>query len=323
MNITKLTQEVIAGKKLEKPEALYLAQTPPKDMDEFLTAAQAIREAFVGKKAFFCTITNAKSGRCPEDCSFCAQSSRYPTKVNTYSLRSPQELAQDAETAEEMGGHCFSIVLSGQGFRKEQELVQVAAAISMIKSKTQLKTCVSGGAVRKDQARRLKEAGLDSYHHNIETSRTHFPKICTTHSYPSRLATIKAAKEVGLKLCSGGIFGVGEDWEDRVEMALLLRELGADSIPLNFLNPIAGTPLGNKGLLPKNEALKIIALFRFLLPDKKITVSGGREVTLKEEQSQIFAAGANGLLLGNYLTTNGRDYREDLEMVKQMGMERG
>lgn len=323
MNITQLSQEVMAGKKLEKEEALFLAQTPPEALAELMQGAEAIRRAFLGNKAFFCTITNAKSGRCPEDCSFCAQSSRYPTKINTYPLRKVEELVADAEAAARMGGHCFSIVLSGQGIKKEPELALVAEAVSRIKSKTPLKTCVSGGAVRQDQAKLLKNAGLDSYHHNLETSRRHFSKICTTHQYQSRLAAIKAARQAGLNLCSGGIFGVGEDWEDRVDMALTLRELGANSIPLNFLNPIAGTPLGNQGFLSKEEALKIIALYRFLLPDKKITISGGREVTLKEAQPQLFAAGANGLLLGNYLTTNGRDFKEDLAMAEEAGMVRG
>lgn len=323
MKINRLVQEVMAGKKIDKSEALFLAQSPPQALDELLKGAQAIRQAFLGNRAFFCTITNAKSGRCPEDCSFCAQSARYPTKINTYTLRPAPELAADAQAAEKMGGHCFSIVLSGQGFKREQDLATAAEAVSQIKGNTRLRTCVSGGALRKDQAKVLKTAGLDSYHHNLETSRRHFPKICTTHAYPSRLATLRAAREAGLNLCSGGIFGVGEDWDDRVEMALLLRELEVNSVPLNFLNPIAGTPLESQGLLPAAEALKIIALYRFILPDKKITVSGGREITLQEEQPKIFAAGANGLLLGNYLTTKGRDCREDLEMVKQAGMVRG
>ncbi len=323
MNITQLAQEVIAGKKINRSEALALAQSPPEVLEEMMQSARSIRDAFMGKSAFFCTITNAKSGRCPEDCSFCAQSARYPTKTNTYPLRPAEELAADARAAEKMGGHCFSIVLSGQGFKREQDLTVVAAAVSRIKSTTKLRTCVSGGALRIDQAQVLKAAGLDSYHHNLETSRRHFPKICTTHAYESRLDTIRAAKEAGLSLCSGGIFGVGEDWEDRVAMALLLRELGVNSVPLNFLNPIAGTPMGNQRLLPVTEALKIIALYRFILPDKKITVSGGREITLQEAQPRLFDAGANGLLLGNYLTTNGRDYKEDLEMVEQAGMRRG
>jgi biotin synthase len=285
-----------------------------------LHGACLIRDHYNGHGIKLCAIVNAKSGRCPEDCAFCAQSAHHKTQVDAYPLMEPQQILRKAQQAEDMGARHFSIVTSGKALT-ERELEKVIQALRLIKENTGLALCASVGMISKETAHRLKEAGLNRYHHNLETSPSFFPHICTTHRYEEDLDAIQCAQEAGLEICSGGIFGLGESPEQRLELAYTLKEMGVDSIALNFLNPIPGTPLEENKTLSPLEILKSVALFRFILPDKDIRICGGREFGLRDLHPLVFWAGANGIMIGNYLTTKGRDYQTDLQMIGDLGME--
>jgi biotin synthase len=279
-----------------------------------------IRDHYNGQGVRLCAIVNAKSGRCPEDCSFCAQSAHHKTQIEAYPLMEPQQILRNGQVAEAMGARRFSIVTSGKALT-EKELEKVIKAIRLLKEKTELNLCVSVGMITQHTAHQLKEAGLSRYHHNLETAPSFFPHICTTHRYEEDLDTLRSAKEAGLEVCSGGIFGLGESPEQRLELAFTLRDMEVDSAALNFLNPISGTPLERTTALPPLEILKSVALFRFILPDKDIRICGGREVGLRDLHPLIFWAGANGIMIGNYLTTQGRDFQADLQMIQDLKLE--
>jgi biotin synthase len=267
-----------------------------------------------------CAIVNAKSGRCPEDCAFCAQSAHHRTRIDTYPLMTPHQILSKAREAAAMGAGRFSIVTSGKSLTAK-ELEEVIRAIELLKKETNLTLCASTGMISQDAAHRLKEAGLSRYHHNLETAPSFFPLICTTHAYGEDLETLNNVQEAGLEVCSGGIFGLGESPAQRLELAFTLREAGVNSVPLNFLNPIAGTPLEQTRRVAPLEILKFMALFRFILPDRDIRICGGREHGLQDLHPLIFWAGANGIMIGNYLTTRGRDHQADLQMIRDLGLE--
>ncbi len=296
-------------------EALRLAN---KSWEELLSLSDKLREEHKDSLVFTCAIINAKSGACSEDCAFCAQSIYHKTKIKIYPLIKTEEILKKAEQMKKSGATRFSIVTSGKRPTK-RELERISEAIYQIKEKVGIMTCASLGILDKESAIMLKEAGLERYHHNLETSRSFFPNICTTHAYEEDIETVKIAKQVGLKVCSGGIIGLGEGWKHRIELALTLKELNVDSIPINFLNPIAGTKLQNMPLLSPYEALKAVAIFRIINPEKDITICGGRERVLGELQDKVFSAGANGIMIGNYLTTKGRSIKEDMEMIRRYG----
>lgn len=279
-----------------------------------------IRDHYNGQGIKLCAIVNAKSGRCPEDCAFCAQSTHHNTQIEAYPLMEPQQILHTAQEAEAMGARRFSIVTSGKSLT-EKELEKVIQAIHLLKEKTGLILCASVGMIAQHTALQLKEAGLSRYHHNLETAPSFFPHICTTHRYEEDLDTLRNAKEAGLEVCSGGIFGLGESPEQRLELAFTLREMEVDSAALNFLNPIPGTPLEGTNNLTPLEILKSVALFRFILLDKDIRICGGREFGLRDLHPLIFWAGANGIMIGNYLTTRGRDYQADLHMIQDLKLE--
>jgi len=282
--LTTLTEKIITDEnfKISAEEALYLTEIPDRDIFDLIACANKIRRHYKGDAVVTCSITNAKSGLCSEDCAFCAQSVHHRTNISTYPL-----LGEAARRIKEMTGMII---------------------------------CSSLGILTYDRAKKLKESGITNYHHNLETARSFFSHICTTHDYEDDVETVRVAKEVGFRVCSGGILGMGESWEQRVELALTIRELDVDSIPINFLNPIEGTRMEGRPLLSPREALKCIALFRFINPKKDITICGGREVTLRDLQGLIFAAGANGFLIGNYLTTLGRDIESDIKLIEDLGL---
>ncbi|RLB06913.1 MAG: biotin synthase BioB [Deltaproteobacteria bacterium] len=279
-----------------------------------------IRSHFRGDGVKLCAIVNAKSGRCSEDCAFCAQSVHHKTRIDVYPMMDPEQILQRAREARAMGARRFSIVTSGKSPR-EEEMAKVIDAIRLIRQQSDLTLCVSLGIITKKEAFRLKEAGLSCYHHNLETAPTFFTKICTTHRFEEDLDTLRWAKEAALQVCSGGILGLGESPLQRLELAFTLKELDVDSVALNFLHPIPGTPLGETTPLPPLEILKSVALFRFILPDKDIRICGGREFGLRDLHPMIFWAGANGIMIGNYLTTKGRHYRADLQMIQDLKLE--
>lgn len=284
---------------------------------ELIALANKIRQEHAGKRIELCSIMNAKSGLCAQDCRFCAQSAGHKTGIPTYPLKSKEEMLEAAKAAKAIGAHRFDIVTSGNRLSKE-EVKLVAEAIRQIRRKVGIPMCASLGSLDEDDFLFLKEAGLSRYHHNIETSPDFFPKISTTHTFADRIKTIKAAKKAGLQVCSGGIIGLGETIEDRIEMALCLKELDVDSVPINILVAIKGTPLENREPLACMEAIRTVALFRIILKDKIIKVAAGRESVLKDFQAMAFMAGANGMLIGGYLTIRGREVADDQKLVKEV-----
>jgi len=304
---------------IDKEFAIALSKLEGSDVFELFTLSNTVRISFRGNKVDLCSIVNAKSGACPEDCSFCAQSSHSKTDINIYSLMSEEKILEAAFSAKERGVKRFCIVTSGKKTSRS-DLKQIYNFISEIKN-LGLLPCATLGMLNASELMELKDAGLHRYHHNLETSEAFFKDICTTHTYREKVRTIETAKSLGLSICSGGIFGLGESWADRIDMAFALKEIGVDSVPINFLTPIRGTPLGDRELLNPMDALKIIAIYRLILPECEIRICGGRPNTLRDLNSYIFMAGADGLLIGNYLTTPGRNPEDDLQMIKNMGVE--
>ncbi|MGD8845700.1 MAG: biotin synthase BioB [Desulfobacteraceae bacterium] len=305
---------------LDQELALELAHADAQWTMDLIFCAGKIREKFMTPAVFKCAIINAKSGMCPEDCAFCAQSVHHHTHAETYELLSARELEETGLKMAADGATNYSMVTSGTSLT-DAEIDIVCGVARRLREKTGLTLCASVGLLNRDGARKLKAAGISRYHHNLETARSNFKTICSTHDYDDDIETVKLAKEAGMVACSGGIFGMGESWRQRVELAFTLKALDVDSIPVNFLNPIKGTRLERQPLLPPMEALKVIALYRFIFPRKDITICGGREATLKDFQSWIFAAGANGLMVGNYLTTQGRNLEADLGMIEALAMD--
>ncbi len=286
---------------------------------EFILAAGRTRERNFGPGVDACSIINARSGNCPEDCAFCAQSAHHTAQARAYPLLPEGEVLSAAKRVFDKGVRRFCIVTSGRGIGSEKELSAIARMVERVREIGFL-PCATLGALSQSQLRTLKGAGLHRYHHNLETSRSFFPRICSTHTYDERIETLSAAKEAGLSTCSGGIFGMGEDMQDRADMASELVRLGVDSVPVNFLMPIPGTPLEDADFITPLEALKSIALLRRILPEKEIRVCGGRLTALGDLHPMVFMAGANGILMGDYLTTSGRNFEDDLRMINDLGM---
>ncbi|WP_020676231.1 biotin synthase BioB [Geopsychrobacter electrodiphilus] len=314
--VTALVEKALSGNLLSLEEGLKILESQGCDYTQFMAGAHYIKEQSLGNRIDLCSIINAKSGRCAENCSFCAQSSHHQTNAPVYGLKSCNEIVAGAVVAEKEGNHCYGIVTSGTSVSPGDEFDTILEAITRIASETTIEPSASLGILTAESASALAKAGCVTYHHNLETARSFFPEICTTHSYEDDVATVQLAKAAGMQVCCGGIFGLGESLEQRVEMGLTLRELNVDSVPLNFLNPIPGTPLANNNLLSPMDCLRIISLYRYLLPMTRITVCGGREKNLRDFQSTIFMAGASGTMVGNYLTTTGRDQADDLQMIK-------
>jgi len=284
---------------------------------QLIAKADKMRQQFAGNRVELCNIINAKSGLCSQDCKFCAQSGRHKTAGQVYSLKSKGQMLKAARSAKAMGAERFDIVTSGDKL-SENEFAVIVDTIGEITRKVKIKMCASLGSMDTPRFLLLKKAGLSRYHHNLETSPRFFPQIVSTHTFEDRLKTIKAAKRAGLEVCSGGIIGMGETMDDRIQMALILKKLKVDSVPLNILVPIAGTPLGKRAVLSCQEAIRTIAIFRIILKDKIIKIAAGRESVLKDFQALGFMAGANGMLIGGYLTIKGRSVAEDKKLVAQV-----
>jgi len=319
--VDELIEKVMSGGTPTAEEARALLDARGADLSSVLAGAHRIRERTFGNRIELCSIINAKSGRCAENCAFCAQSAHHSTAAPVYPLKSREEIVRGAHRAQAEGSHCYGIVTSGTRVREGEEFERILSAIREIRATTAIEPSASLGILDEQTARALADAGCATYHHNLETARSFFPNICTTHDYEEDVRTVRVAKAAGMKVCCGGIFGLGESLDQRVEMAFTIRELEVDSVPLNFLNPIAGTPLEGKHDLSPLDCLRIIALFRYLLPTRRISVCGGREPNLRDFQSWIFMAGASGTMIGNYLTTSGRDSQMDLQMFRDAEVE--
>ena len=316
--LARITDKAMDGKPVSREDAALLT-SPQTELHELLFCSDRIRRRFKGNEVKACSIISARTGGCPEDCAFCAQSARWKTGVKATAICSAEDIAGAAERAAKAGAYAFSVVASGPGIRSGEELDTWCELVKAV-GKAGVERHASLGTLDDSQIERLKEAGVSCYCHNLETSERFFPSICTTHSYSGRLETARRIKRHGIRLCCGGLFGMGETWEDRIDLAFAVRDLGADNVPMNFLHRIPGTPLAKREPMRPAEILRCIALFRFILPDRDIGVYGGREENLRDLQSWIFLAGANAIMIGNYLVTKGRPPEDDLRMIEDIGM---
>lgn len=312
--IYKLVEDIKNGYLINKKEAIQLLEY---DMEILLDCANDIRNYFLGDNFDLCSIVNGKSGKCSEDCKFCAQSSYHKTDIEVYPLKEIEEFVEDAKYHKDKGVQRYSIVTSGKRLSK-YDIEKVAKSYKAIKEEVKIKTCASHGLLDEDDMKKLKIAGVERYHNNLETSRKYFENICTTHTYDEKIKTIKAAQNAGIEVCSGGIFGLGETEEDRIDMAIELRDLGIKSIPLNVLNYIEGTTISNVNPITEEEFLKSLAIFRFINPTSQIRLAGGRNL-LTQYGILAFQGGANATITGDLLTTCGNGIDEDVKMIKSLG----
>ena len=293
------------------------ATLPHSLLDLLATAREASFKA--NNTNFTCGIINAKSGACEENCSFCSQSKYHRGNAQVYPLVGADSLLRQAEYLANAKARCMGIVTSGTA-PTQKDFSNICEAASHIRARVDIRLCASLGLLTQEQGIALRQAGFTRYHHNLETAESYYPKVCTTHPYHQRVDTVVTAKTAGLQVCSGGVFGLGESWAQRIELAETLKKLDVDSIPVNFLMPQKGTPLQNRPLLPPQEALAIIAIIRLMNPHRDVVVCGGRESVLQEWGNLIFLAGANGMMVGNYLTTQGRVLQDDIIMLKTLGL---
>ncbi|WP_404988013.1 biotin synthase BioB [Clostridium culturomicium] len=312
--VKQLKEKILKGEYISREEAEELINVP---LDELCEGAEEIRRKLCTSEFHMCTIINGKSGRCSEDCKYCAQSAHFNTNVEVYPLLAPEKVVKNAVSNFKDGVHRFSIVTSGKRL-SDFELKKVCEINKEISKACSIELCGSHGLLSLNQLRELKESGVTRYHNNLETARSFFENICTTHSYDEKVQTIKDAKEAGLEVCSGGIFGLGENMHHRIEMAFELRDLEVDSVPVNILNPIEGTPMWGNESLTYDEIVRTIAIYRFIMPDKFIRLAGGRAL-LGDKGRRAFMSGANSAISGDLLTTAGISTAEDIAMVKELG----
>lgn len=316
MTVETLAKEIMEGRLIGREEALWLWEQP---LEALCEQADRIRKHFCAGRFDLCTIINGKSGRCSENCRFCAQSAHNHTGAAEYPLLSAEEIVAQAKREDAQGVLRYSIVTSGKRLT-DREVDEMCEAVRQIRRECRLSVCISFGLLGEEQYRKLKEAGVTRVHNNLETSRNHFPEICTTHTFDDKVAAIRAAQAAGLTVCSGGIMGMGETAEDRIDMALTLRELGIGSVPVNLLNPIPGTPLERQEPLTADDMRRIVAVYRFLLPDAFIRLAGGRGL-LADKGKGCFQSGANAAITGDMLTTAGITVETDKELLKELGYE--
>ena len=313
--ITELFNQIINGKELNCSEAIDLIKEY--SCQELCELANNLRKHFMGDNFDLCSITNARSGKCSEDCKWCAQSVHYKTDVDTYELVDSKFAVEQALNNEKKGVHRYSLVTSGRKI-SDKNLEQLLNVYREISDKSKIHLCASMGLLSEKQLQMLKETGVEHYHCNLETARSYFPELCTTHTYDEKVETIKMAQRIGLAVCSGGIVGMGETMQQRVEFAIELRELDILSIPINFLMPIEGTPLEKMQKLSDDEILTILAIFRIINPKANIRFAGGRQL-IKHIQDRALKAGISAALVGDLLTTVGSDINEDVANLKSAG----
>ena len=312
----ELAEEIINGRRIKREDNLNYFITC--DLTKLCEGADKIREHFIGDRVDLCSIINGRSGRCPEDCKYCAQSAHYQTNCEVYDFLSEEKILEACRLNEAEGVDRFSIVTAGKALTGE-EFDKAIHAYETMQRECKIDLCASMGFVNEEQLHRLHEAGVTSYHHNIETSRRNFPNICTTHTFDQKVETLKKVKAEGMCACSGGIIGMGETWEDRLDMAITLAELDIDSIPINALMPIKGTPLENKEMLKEEDILRIVAFFRYINPEANIRLAAGRAL-LTNDGEKAFKSGASATITGNMLTTAAcATIRSDRKMLTEMG----
>jgi biotin synthase len=316
--VDSVEEKILSDGKILRTEADFLLATPDEYLLHLLAAADRIRIKFKGWQFDSCSLINARSGRCGENCSFCAQSAHHDTGCEIYDLRSADEIVSAARAAHEIGAGRFCTVTSG-GALSDNEFDALLQSLERVKSEVGISLDASLGFMDEERALRLGSAGVTRYNHNLETSRDYYPTICSTHTYDQRVATVETVLSKGFSACSGGIIGMGETPAQRLDLAFSLAELGVDCVPINVLIPMAGTPLQNLEPLEPLEILRTIALFRLILPAATIKMAGGREKGLGDFQAMALRSGANGMIIGGYLTSSGRSVEADLKMVRQAG----
>ena len=318
--LSSLTNLALSGEGISADDAIWLFSLPHEYSEKIMEGASLIRETFRGNAIDPCTVMNAKSGACGEDCHFCSQSSHHSTISPEFEMVSKEKILQTATLAVANGARRFCVATSGRGLSDPIEVEAICQSIETVRKDVKVWSCATLGILSEDVLEKLKDSGLNRLHHNLETSKEYFGNIVTTHQWEDRVETIKKAQAKGISVCSGGIFGLGESERDRVSMLQTLRELNVDSIPLNFLVPIPGTPLYDEGAgIGPEEALRSIAVARYMLPTKEIRITGGRVQALGGRHPEIFRHGADGVMIGNYLTRMGRPPLDDIQMIKDMG----
>jgi len=318
--IRKIGDKVLEGKGVSMKDVLPLLGTKGPDVLDLAAVANRVREEFNGNKIDLCSLLSVKSGKCSEDCTFCAQSAHYKTEAPVYPLMDIERMVEEANGAQARGTGRFCLITSGREL-SDKEFETILEALGRIRRETTLDLDCSLGTLSEERAESLRKVGVTRYNHNVETAESYFPQICSTHSYRDRVKTVEVLKEQGFSICCGGIIGLGESPQQRLELAFSVRQLGIDCVPFNILNPRPGTPLENSQPIPPMEVIKTISLFRLVLPKGTIKIAGGREANLRDLQSLALLAGANGLIVGNYLTTPGRNAEDDLAMVRDLGFE--
>jgi biotin synthase len=322
MNWVLLADRVLEGGAITRDEALAVLKVPDDALLELLQAAFRVRKVHFGRKVSLHVLKNAKSGACPEDCAFCSQSKSATTGVEEYEMQSADEILEGALEARAMQALRYCVVTSSRA-PSEREMQIICEAAERIKAEQpNLELCASMGFLTEEKAFRLKAAGIDRFNHNVETSERFYPSICSTHTYADRVATAKTVKRAGLDLCCGGLIGMGETLEDRVDLALMLKALDTDSAPINFLDPRPGTAMEGQGRLTPNDCLRTLCMFRFVLPDREVRVAGGRETCLRHQQP-LSLYPANSMFTNGYLTTGGQQFEADRQMIEDAGFEIG
>ncbi len=315
----QLADDVLAGETLSREQALAVLDCPDDELLDLLAAVYRVRRRWFENQVQLYFLMNAKSGLCPEDCNYCSQSKISEAEIPRYNLLNREKLLDGARLAAVQKARTYCIVISARG-PNEREMAAVTSIVPEIKQQYNLKICACLGLLTPDQAQELKACGVDRVNHNLNTSESHYSEICTTHTFGDRLATLRAVRDAGMEMCSGGIIGMGERREDVVDMAITLRDLGVQSIPVNFLNPIDGTPLAGRRDLNPRYCLKVLAMFRLVNPDREIRIAGGRELHLGSMQALGLYA-ANSIFVGDYLTTKGQTPEADYQMIRDLGFE--
>ncbi len=323
-NIQALKNQVLRGIGITRQDAARLLSIPEDDIamiEALIDAASVVTRELAPRKASLCSLLNTKSGACSENCKFCSQSVHFNSEVETYPFASEETILKRAKEIESIGSDKYCLVTAGDKL-SDEDFGKAIKAFKKLKSITHLGLDASIGFLTEERARRLREAGVGTVNHNLETGEKYYSKICTTHSYEDRKNTIRAVKKSGTAICSGGIIGMGETLEDRIDLAFTLKELDVDIVPINILDPRPGTPLEDVEKIEPIDVIKTVAVFRFILPEKAIKLAGGREVNLGDVwQPMAFRAGANGIIIGGYLTTGGNKPEKDLEMLEEAGYE--
>ncbi|WP_455197985.1 biotin synthase BioB [Kaarinaea lacus] len=318
--IDEITHRILEGGEATAEEGRWLIGLHHDYLPWLMAGADRIRKANRGDEIEVCAISNVRSGNCSENCSFCSQSGHHKTAAPVYDYITSSDLVDQAKRAREWGASDFGVVSKGWGVRSDKERQQLGEYFASMSEHSDIGRCASLGVLTEQTAGELRTMGLENYHHNLETAQSFFDNVCTTHTYQENIDTIRYARDAGLRVCAGGILGMGENLDQRIELAVQLRDLGVESVPLNFLNPQQGTPMGNREPMSAYEILQSIAVYRYLLPRAEIRIAGGRQF-LGDMQSMIFMAGASGVMIGDYLTTHGRSVDDDLQMFDDLKLQ--